>query len=38
MWPLNEYENLHFDNYYDTYMSSKLYDYGHDLNLVIVSL
>ena len=38
MWPLSEYESLHFDNELDVHMSSEKIeanDYGHDLDLLV---
>ena len=40
MWPLIEYESLHFDNELDVYMRSKNYeanDYGRDLDLLVIA-
>ena len=35
-WPLNEHENLHFDNEQDMYISSKNFkESGYDLGLVL---
>ena len=40
VWPLNEHENLHFENEYDIHLSSKNYEatgYRRNLDFLIIS-
>ena len=39
IWPLDEHENVHFDNEYDIHTSPEIYKangYGYDLDLLII--
>ena len=39
IWPLDEHENVHFDNEHDIHTSPEIYKangYGYDLDLLII--